>query len=142
MMKWLDALFAWALVLLGSAHFLSQWIPKLGLLRGPWAAGAAVAIISMGLMNAVRTRRQNDAFLRWCTVAATALTAGLCLPLSLPMHLPMHLPTLHSLSGNILHPLSGNVFFYNGFLNNVVHHPAGLATGVLALVELLFALAG
>jgi len=132
-MKWLDALFAWALVLLGSAHFLSQWIPKLGLLRGPWAAGAAVAIISMGLMNAVRTQRQNDAFLRWCTVAATALTAGLCLPLCLPMHLP----ALHSFPGGILHSLSGNVFSYNA-----VHHPAGPVTGVLAVVELLFALVG
>lgn len=111
-MKRLDALFAWALVLLGSAHFLAAWIPKLSLLRGPWAGGTAVAIISMGLMNAVRSQRKSDAFLRWSTAAATALTAGLCLVM------------LYQFSGNVL------------------HQPAALATGVLAVVELFFAVAG
>jgi hypothetical protein len=111
-MKWLDTLFAWALVLLGSAHFLAAYVPKLGVLRGPWAGGAAVAIISMGLMNAVRSQRSNDAFLRWSTAAVTALTAGVCL--------------------SVLY----------GFSGNVLHHPAALATGVLAVFELLFALAG
>ena len=111
-MKWLDALFAWALVLLGGAHFLAAWIPKLGLLRGPWTGGAAVAIVSMGLMNAVRAQRKNDLFLRWSTVAVTALTAALCL--------------------RVLYQFSGNV----------LHQPAALATGALAVVELFFALAG
>lgn len=111
-MKWLDAVFAWALVVLGSAHFLAAWIPKLSLLRGPWAGGAAVAIVSMGLMNAVRSQRGNDSFLRWSTVVATALTAGLCL--------------------TVLYQYSGNV----------LHHPAALATGVLAVFELFFAVAG
>ncbi len=111
-MKWLDALFAWMLVLLGSAHFLAAWIPKLSLLRAPWAGGTAVAIISMGLMNAVRSKRKSDAFLRWSTATATALTAGLCLV------------RLYQFSGNVL------------------HQPAALATAVLAVVELFFAVAG
>ena len=42
MMKWLDALFAWVLVLLGLAQLLAGWVPKLSFLRGPWASGAAV----------------------------------------------------------------------------------------------------
>jgi hypothetical protein len=111
-MKWMDALFAWALVLLGAAHFLAAWVPKLGLLRGPWAGGAAVAIVSVGLMNAVRSQRKSDAFLRWSTALATALTSGLCL--------------------SVLYQFSGNV----------LHQPAALATGVLAVVELFFAVAG
>jgi hypothetical protein len=111
-MKWMDTLFAWALVVLGSAHFLAAWVPKLSLLRGPWAGGAAVAIVSMGLMNAVRSQRTGDAFLRWSTAVVTALTAGLCLPV------------LYRFSGNVL------------------HQPAALATGVLAVFELLFAVAG
>ncbi len=111
-MKWLDALFAWALVLLGSAHLLAAWIPKLGLLRAPWAGGAAVAIVTMGLMNAVRSQRKSDRLLRWCTALATALTAGLCL--------------------KVLYQFSGNV----------LHQPAALATGLLAVVELFFSLAG
>jgi hypothetical protein len=111
-MKWLDALFAWALVILGSAQFLAAWVPKLSLLRGPWAGGAAVAIVSMGLMNAVRTQRKSDAFLRWSTVVVTALTAGLCL--------------------TVLYRFSGNV----------LHQPAALATSVLAVFELFFAVAG
>ena len=111
-MKWLDALFAWTLVVLGSAHFLAAWIPKLSLLRGPWPEGAAVAIVSMGLMNAVRSQRKSDTFLRWSTAAATALTAGLCLI------------ALYRFSGNVL------------------HQPAALATGVLAVIELFFAVVG
>ncbi len=111
-MRWLDALFAWALVLLGSAHILSAWIPQLSLVRVPWAAGASVAIISVGLMNAVRSQRRSDAFLRWCTAAATALTAALCLVM------------LYRFSGNVL------------------HQPAALATGVLAVFELFFTVAG
>ena len=111
-MKWMDTLFAWALVVLGSAHFLAAWIPKLSLLRGPWAGGAAIAIVSMGLMNAVRSRRKSDAFLRWSTALVTALTAGLCL--------------------TVLYQFSGNV----------LHQPAALATAVLAVVELFFAVAG
>jgi hypothetical protein len=111
-MKWMDTLFAWALVVLGSAHFLAAWVPKLSLLGGPWAGGAAVAIISMGLMNAVRSQRKSDSFLRWSTAVATALTAGLCL--------------------TVLYRFSGNV----------LHHPAAVATGVLAVFELLFAVAG
>jgi hypothetical protein len=111
-MKWMDALFAWALVLLGAAHYLAAWIPKLGILRGPWAGGAAVAIVSMGLMNAVRSQRQNDRFLRWSTALATALTAALCL--------------------SVLYHSSGNV----------LHQPVALATGVLSAMELLFSVAG
>jgi hypothetical protein len=111
-MKWLDALFAWALVLLGAAHFLAAWIPKLGLLRGPWAGGAAVAIVSMGLMNAVRSQRKSDRFLRWSTVLVTTLTAALCL--------------------RVLYQFSGNV----------LHQPAALATGAFAVIELFFALMG
>jgi hypothetical protein len=111
-MKWLDAVFAWSLVVLGSAHFLAAWVPKLGLLRGPWAGGAAVAIVSMGLMNAVRSQRASDGFLRWSTAAATALTAGVCL--------------------SVLYQFSGNV----------LHHPAALATGLLAVFELFFCVAG
>jgi hypothetical protein len=111
-MKWMDTLFAWALVGLGAAHLLSAYVPKLGLLRGPWAGGAAVAIVSMGLMNAVRSQRESDGLLRWSTAVATALTAEVCLPI------------LYRLPGNVL------------------HHPAALATGVLAVFELLFAVAG
>ncbi len=111
-MKRLDALFAWTLILLGSTHFLAAWIPKLGLLRGPWTAAAAVAVISIGLMNAVRSQRKSDAFLRWSTAAATALTAGLCL-----------------------------VMLYQ-FPGNVLHQPAALATGVLLVFELFFSVAG
>ncbi len=111
-MRWLDALFAWILVLLGSAYFLAAWVPKLILLRTPWAAGTAVAVISMGLMNAVRSQRRSDSLLRWSTAVATALTAGLCLV------------TLYRFSGNVL------------------HQPAALATGVLAVFELFFTVAG
>jgi hypothetical protein len=111
-MNMLDAVFAWALVLLGSAHFLAAWVPRLGVLRGPWTGGAAVAIVSMGLMNAVRSQRPSDGFLRWSTAIATALTAGLCLPV------------IYYLPGNVL------------------HQPAALATGVLAIFELFFSMAG
>jgi hypothetical protein len=111
-MKWLDTLFAWCLILLGSAHYLAAWIPKLTLLRGPWAEGAAVAIVTMGIMNAVRAQRRSDSFLRWSTVVVTALTAGLCL--------------------SVLYHFSGNV----------LHQPAALAAGVIAMVELFFGVAG
>jgi hypothetical protein len=111
-MKWMDALFAWALVLLGAAHFLAAWVPKLALLRGPWTGGAAVAIIAMGLMNAVRSQRKNDRFLVWTTALVTALAGAMCI-------------------GVLYH-----------FPGNVLHQPAALATGVLAVVELFFALAG
>jgi hypothetical protein len=111
-MKWMDTLFAWALVLLGSAHFLAAWVPKLSVMRGPWTAGEAVAILSMGLMNAVRSQRQSDRFLRWSTATATVMTAGLCLA--------------------VLHKFSGNV----------MHQPAALSTGVLGVLELFFAVAG
>lgn len=111
-MRWLDTLCAWVLVALGSAHFLAVWIPRLAVVRGPWAGGAAAAIVSMGLMNAVRSQRSSDAFLRWSTVAATALTAGLCLQL------------LYAFPGNVL------------------HQPAALATTVLAIVELAFGVLG
>jgi hypothetical protein len=97
---------------LGSAQFLATWIPKLSLLRGPWTGGAAVAIISMGLMNAVRSQRKSDRFLRWSTVVVTALTAGLCL--------------------TVLYRFPGNV----------LHQSAALATGLLTVFELFFALAG
>jgi hypothetical protein len=111
-MKWIDVLCAWLLVILGSAHFLAAYIPKLGLLRGPWAGGAAVAIVSVGLMNAVRSQRKSDRFLRWNTAAATALTAVLCM--------------------KVLYQFPGNV----------LHQPAALATAVLAVIELVFAVAG
>jgi hypothetical protein len=111
-LKWMDTLFAWALVLLGAAHILAAWLPPLARLRGPWGAGAAVAVISVGLMNAVRSQRGSDAFLRWSTALATALTAGLCL--------------------RVLYQYSGNV----------LHRPAALATGLLALAELLYCLVG
>ncbi|MGA3127779.1 MAG: hypothetical protein ABSD13_13790 [Candidatus Korobacteraceae bacterium] len=112
MMKWLDALFAWALVLLGLAHMLATWVPKLSLFRGPWAAGVVVAIVTMGLMNAVRSQRRSDRLLRWSTAAATALTAALCL--------------------KVLYQFSGNV----------LHQPAALAVAALALAELFFGLVG
>jgi hypothetical protein len=111
-MKYLDALFAWALALLGAAHILSTWVPKLIMLRGPWEGGAAVAIVSMGLMNAVRSQRRSDRFLRWNTAAVTGLTAALCL--------------------RVLYQLS----------SNVLHQPVALATGVLAVLELFFTVAG
>jgi len=110
-MKWIDTLCAWALVVLGSAHFLAAWVPKMGLLRGPWTGGAATAIVSVGLMNAVRSQRPNDRFLRWCTAVATMLAAGMCF---------------------------GVLYHYSG---NVLHQPAALATGLLAAIELLFCLA-
>ena len=112
MMKWLDVLFAWVLVLLGLAHLLAAWVPKLSFLRGPWAQGAAVAIITMGLMNVVRAQRRGDRLLRWTTALATALTAALCL--------------------KVLYQFSGNV----------LHQPAALVIGLLAVAELLFSLAG
>ena len=105
-MKWVDTLLAWALVLKGAAHFLAAFIPKLGLLRGPWTEGAAVAMVTMGLMNAVRAQRRSDRFLRWSTAVATALTAGLCV------------------------------------MPDLLHQPVVMATGALAVIELLFAVAG
>ena len=111
-MRWMDALCAWVLVVLGSAHYLAEYVPKLGVLRGPWAAGAAAAIVCIGLMNAVRSQRPNDRFLRWSTVAATALTAAMCM--------------------GVLYRFSGNV----------LHQPAALAAGALVIVELLYGLAG
>jgi len=111
-MKWLDAPIAWLLVLLGAAHLLAAWIPRLSLLRGPWAAGTAVAVLCVGLMNAVRAQRKSDAFLRWSTALATAVTAGLCMV------------RLYQFSGNVL------------------HQPVALATSVAAIIELFFAVAG
>jgi hypothetical protein len=112
MTKWIDTLFAWALVLLGAAHFLAAYVPRLGVLRGPWMGGAAVAIVTAGLMNAVRAQRRNDRFLRWTTALATLLTAALCL--------------------KVLYQFDGNV----------LHQPAALATGALAVVEVLLAVMG
>jgi hypothetical protein len=111
-MKWLDTAFAWLLVLLGSANFLAEYVPKLAVLRGPWAGGTAAAIVAAGLMNAVRSRRAGDRLLRWTTAAATLLAAWACLVV---------------------------LYHYSG---NVLHHPAALAAGVLAVVELIFALLG
>jgi hypothetical protein len=111
-MKWIDTLCAWLLVILGSAHFLAAYIPKLSLLRCPWMGGTAIAIISIGLMNAVRSQRKSDRFLRWNTAAATALTTALCM--------------------KVLYQFPGNV----------LHQPAALATAVLAAIELVFAVAG
>ena len=111
-MNVLDAVLAWALVLLGSSHFLAAWVPRLGVLRGPWTAAAAVALISVGLMNAVRSQRASDSFLRWCTAVATALAAGLCLPV------------IYHLPGNLL------------------HQPAALATAVCVIFELFCSVAG
>jgi hypothetical protein len=108
----MDSVFAWTLVLLGSAHFLSAYVPRLGALRGPWAEGVAVAIVAVGLMNAVRSQREGDLFLRWTTAVATAMTAGLCL--------------------RVLYHTAGNV----------LHRPAALATGALAVLELVFGVAG
>lgn len=112
-MKWIDTLLAWALVLLGSAHFLAAYVPKLAALRGPWETGAAVAIVTMGLMNAVRSQRRSDHLLRWSTAATTtALTCWLCM--------------------KVLYQFQGNV----------LHQPAALAVGALALAELFFSVAG
>jgi hypothetical protein len=111
-MNVLGAIFAWALVLLGSSHFLAAWVPRLAVLRGPWTAGAAVALVTTGLMNAVRSQRPSDYFLRWCTAIATALTAGLCLPV------------IYHLPGNLL------------------HQPAALATAVCVIFELFCSVAG
>lgn len=111
-MRWLDTLCAWVLALLGATHLLAIWIPRLGFLRGPWMGSAAIAIISAGLMNAVRARRRSDHLLRWNTAVVTALTSGLCLK------------TLYQFSGNVL------------------HQPAALATGVLTVLELFFTVAG
>ena len=111
-MKWLDTLCAWALVVLGATHFLVAYVPKLSLLEGPWAGGSAVAIISIGLMNAVRSQRTSDQFLRWSTAAATVLTTWVCL--------------------SVLYHYSGNV----------LHRPAALATGLIAIIELVFCFVG
>lgn len=111
-MKFLDSLFAWALAILGAAHFLAAWIPKLGVLRGPWVGSAAVAIISMGLMNAVRSQRRSDRLLRWNTAIVSVMVTILCLK------------ALYQFSGNVL------------------HQPAALATGALAVLELFFTVAG
>jgi hypothetical protein len=111
-MKWIDTLFAWALVLLGSSHFLAAYVPKMSVLRGPWTEGAVVAIVTMGLMNAVRSQHRGDHLLRWATVVSTALTGALCL--------------------RVLYQFPGNV----------LHQPAALAVGALAVAELFFGLAG
>ncbi len=111
-MKWLDMLFAWCLILLGAAHYLAAWVPKMALLRGPWAEGASVAIVTMGIMNGVRVHRKSDAFLRWSTAVVTALTTGLCL--AVLYHFP----------------------------GNVLHQPQALAVAVLGVFELFFAVAG
>jgi ABC-type multidrug transport system fused ATPase/permease subunit len=89
-MKWLDTLFAWLLVLLGIGHFLSLWVARLAFLRGPWAPAAAVAIINVGLMNAVRAQR-SDRLLRSMTLAATLLASGVVFTI------------LYRFPGNILH---------------------------------------
>jgi VIT1/CCC1 family predicted Fe2+/Mn2+ transporter len=109
-MKWLDTAVAWLLVLLGGAHFLAQFVPALGGLRAPWTASTTVAIVTMGLMNAVRSRRRNDHYLRMTTAAVTVLTGGLCFAI------------LYRFSGNVL------------------HQPAALAVLALTVVELIFAL--
>lgn len=76
--KWIDTLFAWVLIMLGAAHILSRWVPALIVLRGPWVGAGAVAIVTMGLMNAVRSQRKGDRWLRWSTAMATVLTGALC----------------------------------------------------------------
>ena len=70
-----------------------------------------MAIISAGLMNAARSQRKSDRFLRSCTALATLLTAAMCLI------------TLYRFSGNVL------------------HQPAALAISVLVLIELFFCVA-
>jgi ABC-type multidrug transport system fused ATPase/permease subunit len=110
--RWLDTLFALLLVLLGAAHLLAAFVPRLAPLRGPWDAGAAVAIVTMGLMNAVRSQRASDRLLRWTTALATLLTTALCF---------------------------GVLYRYPA---NVLHQPAALAVAALAVAELLFAIAG
>ena len=111
-MKILDPLFAWALVVLGAAHLLATEIPRLVFLRGPWVNSTAVAIVCIGLMNAVRSQRKSDRFLRYSAVVATLLTAGLCL--------------------TVLYRFSGNV----------LHQPAALAIAVLTVCELFFGITG
>ena len=112
MRRWVDTTFAWLLVLLGSANFLAGYVPRLVQLWGPWAGGTAVAVIAAGLMNTMRVRRPSDRTLRWTTAVVTALAAWV----------------------NLL-----ALYHYYG---NVLHQPAALATGLLAVVELIFAILG
>lgn len=111
MLKPLDNVLAWLLVLLGGAHFLAGWVPAISILRGPWVGAVTVAIVSMGLINAVRAAgKKTDALMRFACVVSTALTTALVV--------------------NILYRFTGNV----------LHQPAALAVAALAVVELVFAL--
>lgn len=111
-MRWVDTALAWLLVMLGSANFLAEYVPKLAVIRGPWAAGTAVAVIAVGLMNAVRSHHAGDGLMRWTTVAATLLAAWVCML---------------------------ELYQYTG---NVLHRPVALGASLLLVVELIFALAG
>jgi len=112
MRKWVDVSFAWLLVLLGTVIFLASYVPRLAGLWGPWAGGTAVAIIAAGLMNALRVRRPGDFMLRWSAAVITALAAWVCF-----------------------------LALYQ-YYGNVLHHPAALAAGLVAAIELVFAVIG
>ena len=76
-MKILDMLLSWALVALGGAHFAAIWVPRLAMARGPWEMGTAVAIVTMGLMNAVRSGRKSDLLVKLACLISTGMTGAL-----------------------------------------------------------------
>ena len=112
MKKTLDALCAWALFALAAAYFAAVYLHRLPMFIALWSPAAAVAVIDVALINAVRSQRRNDRFLRWAAVASTAITAALCLR-----------------------------WLYD-FPGNVLHQPVVLGTCALLVIELLFAVAG
>ncbi|MDR3763498.1 MAG: hypothetical protein P4M01_05320 [Acidobacteriota bacterium] len=112
MKKTLDALCAWALFVLAAAYFVAVYLHQLPMFIALWSPAAAVAVMDVALMNAVRSQRRNDRFLRWASICATAITASLCLR-----------------------------WLYD-FPGNVLHQPVVLGTCLLLVIEVIFAVAG
>lgn len=109
MTKTLDALCAWALFVLAVAYFAAVYLHRLPMFIALWSPAAAVAVIDVALMNAVRSQRRKDRFLRWTSILATGITAALCLR-----------------------------WLYD-FPGNVLHQPVVLGTCALLVIELIFA---
>ncbi len=112
MKKTLDAICAWALFALAAGYFVAVYLHRMPMFIALWSPAAAVAVIDVALINAVRSQRRSDRFLRWASIFSTVFTSSLCLR-----------------------------WLYD-FPGNVLHQPVVLGTCVLLLIELIFAVAG
>jgi hypothetical protein len=111
-LKKIDAVLAWAMILLGVLHCGAAWITIRGFPVGAiWGFAGGTALIEGGLLNVVR-HGSGKGFAACASIAANALLTGLVV--SVGWHQFSHM----------------------------VHHPSFLVTAVVVIAELLFSFRG